>query len=194
VIDAQANLDFIPRCQALRCLEICVTNDIMDGNFDTLPPIPHLKTLQIQFGDTSPWCDQPSVFHTHPLIDLSVLDSLQVLVLSGTEGFMIRADTIGGSSRSVRSLIFRGVHLAGNGWHSFYVRLASSLRSLALIDVESHRIGRTELPVLKSLELDGWDLTGHYIPDFVCPKLTTLVCTYHCQAVTSNNILQEVVH
>jgi hypothetical protein len=74
----------------------------MDGNFDTLPPTPHLETLQIQFGDTSPWCDQSSVFHNHPLIDLSVLDSLQVLVLSGTEGSMIRADTIGGSSRSIR--------------------------------------------------------------------------------------------
>jgi hypothetical protein len=166
----------------------------MDGNFDTLPPNPYLETLVIQFGEKSPWCDQSSLFHNHPLFDLSGLDSLQELVLSGTKGSMIRADTIGGSSRSVRSLAFRCVHLAGVGWHSFYVRLASNLRSLALIDIAGHQIGRTELPVLKSLELDGWDLTGHYIPDLICPSLTTLVCTCHCLAVTFNNVLQEVGH
>lgn len=101
---------------------------------------------------------------------------------------------LGGSSRSVWTLIFRGVHLVGNGWHSFYVRLASSLILLALINVKSHQIGHTKLPVLESLQLDGWDSIEHYIPNFDCPNLTMLVCKYRRPAVIFNDILQEVVH
>jgi hypothetical protein len=193
-IDAQQDLDFLQRFEALQGLTVCLSERLREDDFDTLPHLPQLSRLQILFDEEFHPLDTAVRSHHDELVDLSLLEGLAKLELYGTvKKPSLWARSFAGSPGNIQQMIVENIQLAGLEWDSFYPQL-SGLRSLTMTNVIAELRDSITLPALQSLEMDNSRLSDRMYPDFTCPRLSLFVYTSRKPMASLNGVIENMVH